>query len=207
MNSFNLATNLESNGRKFAPGASMMPEEILVDAAQSGEEWAFMELSRRHSPRAFNTIYRVTKNREDAEDALQDSLMKAFLHLKQFDGRSSFSTWFTRIGINSALMILRKKRGSRETSMDVTLDGGDTWHSWDVADHAPDPEKRYAANERTMRLQRAIGRLPNALRSVVEIRQVEDLSMREIADAVGISVPAAKSRLLRARATLSRSLS
>jgi RNA polymerase sigma-70 factor, ECF subfamily len=196
-----------SEGSGFTYSVQIMREDILVRSAQSGQEWAFMELCRRHSTRVFNTLYRVTKNREDAEDALQDSLIKAFLHLKQFDGRSSFATWFTRIGINSALMILRKKRVCRETSMDISLDGGDTWHSWDVADHKPDPEKHYVARERSIRLDKAIRRLPNALRTVVEIRQVEDLSMREIADAVGISIPAAKSRLLRARATLNRSLS
>ena len=84
---------------------AVMDEEMLIEAAQAGEEWAFVELCTRNSKRVFNTIYGVTKNREDAEDALQDSMMRAFLHLKQFDGRSSFATWFTRIGINSALMI------------------------------------------------------------------------------------------------------
>ena len=100
-----------------------MDEEMLIEAAQAGEEWAFVELCTRNSKRVFNTIYGVTKNREDAEDALQDSMMRAFLHLKQFDGRSSFATWFTRIGINSALMILRKRRIRLETSMDATAEG------------------------------------------------------------------------------------
>src|ERR1700678_1938440 len=83
-----------------------MSDEGLIAAAQRGQEWAFVELCTRSSKRAFSTIYGVTKNREDAEDAMQDSMMRAFMHLKQFDGRSSFATWFTRIGINSALMIL-----------------------------------------------------------------------------------------------------
>jgi DNA-directed RNA polymerase specialized sigma24 family protein len=87
---------------------SDMDDDLLVQSAQAGEEWAFVELCTRNSKRVFNTIYGVTKNREDAEDALQDSMMRAFLHLKQFDGRSSFATWFTRIGINSALMIRRR---------------------------------------------------------------------------------------------------
>ena len=100
-----------------------MDDDLLVEAAQAGQEWAFVELCTRYSKRVFNTIYGVTKNREDAEDALQDSMMRAFLHLKQFDGRSSFATWFTRIGINSALMILRKKRIRLETSMDATAEG------------------------------------------------------------------------------------
>jgi DNA-directed RNA polymerase specialized sigma24 family protein len=90
------------------PGA--MADELLVAAAQGGREWAFTELCKRNSKRVFSTVYRVTKNREDAEDALQDATMRAFLHLDKFDGRSSFATWFTRVAINSALMILRKKR-------------------------------------------------------------------------------------------------
>src|SRR6202142_637146 len=110
-------------------------EDRLIAAAQAGHEWAFVELCTRNSKRVFNTIYGVTKNREDAEDALQDSMMRAFLHLKQFDGRSSFATWFTRIGINSALMILRRKRIRLETSIDATVEG-ETWQVWQIADHA-----------------------------------------------------------------------
>src|SRR5271154_4050653 len=89
-------------------------DEFLVKAARSGEDWAFSELWLRHSKKIFNTMYRVTRNRQDAEDALQDAFLKAFLHLNNFDGRSSFSTWLTRIAINSALMILRRKRAHPE---------------------------------------------------------------------------------------------
>src|SRR6202050_4916237 len=137
-----------------------MDEDLLVEAAQAGQEWAFVELCTRNSKRVFNTIYGVTKNREDAEDALQDSMMRAFLHLKQFDGRSSFATWFTRIGINSALMILRKKRFRLETSIDATADG-ETWQTWQIADYAANPEQYYAGCEQPEHLQGAIGRLPN----------------------------------------------
>ena len=140
-----------------------MDDDLLVEAAQAGQEWAFVELCTRNSKRVFNTIYGVTKNREDAEDALQDSMMRAFLHLKQFDGRSSFATWFTRIGINSALMILRKKRIRLETSIDATAEG-ETWQTWQIADHSADPEKYYAGYERSLHLRKAICRLPNALR-------------------------------------------
>src|SRR5271157_6635749 len=107
-----------NTAQRLEPGA--MGDEMLVTAAQGGQDWAFVELCARYSKRVFNTIYGVTKNREDAEDAHQDSMMRAFLHLKQFDGRSSFATWFTRIGINSALMILRKRRIRLETSMDTS---------------------------------------------------------------------------------------
>lgn len=182
-----------------------MSDAGLIAAAQSGQEWAFVELCTRSSKRAFSTIYSVTKNREDAEDALQDSMMRAFLHLKQFDGRSSFATWFTRIGINSALMILRKRRIRLETSMDATAEG-ETWQVWQIADHSANPEEHYTGNEKSVRLKRAICRLPNTLRSVVELGQMEGHSMKQIARNMGISIPATKSRLARAKVALRKSM-
>jgi RNA polymerase sigma factor (sigma-70 family) len=194
--SSNIAHRLEPNA---------LGEDRLIAAAQAGDEWAFVELCTRNSKRVFNTIYGVTKNREDAEDALQDSMMRAFLHLKQFDGRSSFATWFTRIGINSALMILRKKRFRLETSIDATADG-ETWQTWQIADYSANPEEHYTGHERSMRLKRAICRLPNTLRSVVELGQMEGHSMKQIAHNMGISVPATKSRLARAKVALRKSM-
>ena len=184
---------------------SEMDDDLLVQSAQAGQEWAFVELCARNSKRVFNTIYGVTKNREDAEDALQDSMMRAFLHLKQFDGRSSFATWFTRIGINSALMILRKRRIRLETSIDATAEG-ETWQTWQIADHSADPEKHYVGHERSAHLKKAICRLPSALRLVVERGQMEGHSMKQIARNMGISIPATKSRLARAKVALRKSM-
>ncbi len=184
---------------------SEMGDDLLVQSAQAGQEWAFVELCARNSKRVFNTIYGVTKNREDAEDALQDSMMRAFLHLKQFDGRSSFATWFTRIGINSALMILRKRRIRLETSIDATAEG-ETWQTWQIADHSADPEKHYVGHERSAHLRNAICRLPSALRLVVERGQMEGHSMKQIAHNMGISIPATKSRLARAKVALRKSM-
>ena len=184
---------------------SDMDDDLLVQSAQAGQEWAFVELCARNSKRVFNTIYGVTKNREDAEDALQDSMMRAFLHLKQFDGRSSFATWFTRIGINSALMILRKRRIRFETSIDATTEG-ETWQTWQIADHSADPEKYYVAHEKSQHLKKAICRLPHALRLVVERGQMEGHSMKQIAQNMGISIPATKSRLARAKVALRKSM-
>jgi RNA polymerase sigma factor (sigma-70 family) len=184
---------------------SLMSDDSLVEAAQAGHEWAFLELCSRYSKRVFNTIYGVTKNREDAEDALQDSLMRAFQHLQQFDRRASFATWFTRIGINSALMILRKKRIRQETSMDAAVEG-EGWHSWQLADHAPGPEDSYVGHERSRHLRHAINRLPNTLRSVVEGGQLEGHSMKQIARTMGLSIPATKSRLARAKVALRKSM-
>ena len=85
-------------------------DEALVISAKAGMHLAYAELCRRHSTSIFRTIHRITRSEEDAEDGLQESLLKAFIHLNRFDGRSKFSTWLTRIAINSALMIVRKKR-------------------------------------------------------------------------------------------------
>jgi RNA polymerase sigma-70 factor (ECF subfamily) len=180
-------------------------DELLVTASKFGEDWAFSELWNRHSKKIFNTMYRVTRNRQDAEDALQDAFLKAYLHLKNFDGRSSFSTWLTRIAINSALMILRKKRSHPEISMDGSADG-ETWQNWEVPDRSVNTEEHYARRERERHLKRAIHRLRPALRNVIEIQQAHDGSVREIAEVAGISIAATKSRLLRARTVLRRSL-
>ncbi len=190
-----------SNGVALDP----MSDDGLVAAAQSGQEWAFVELCARNSQRVFSMIYRVTRNREDAEDALQSSILRALLHMKQFDGRSSFATWFTRIGINSALMILRQKRFRPESSID-TAPEEEGWHPLQIADYALNPEERYAAYERSMHLKRAICQLPPSLRSVVEMGKMEGHSMKQIADRMRISVPAAKSRLGRAKAALRKSM-
>jgi RNA polymerase sigma factor (sigma-70 family) len=180
-------------------------DEMLVTAARSGEHLAFSELWNRHSKRAFNTMYRITRNRQDAEDALQDAFLKAFLHLKNFDGRSTFSTWVTRIAINSALMILRKKRTHPETSIDWSADG-ETWQHWEMADKKANIEEHYIKKEAEGHLNRAIQRLRPALRTTIEMRQLHDSSVKEIAENAGISVAAAKSRLLRAKTVLRRSL-
>lgn len=202
MNSFIFANN---NTDVFSD-INGFDDEALVAVARSGEEWAFVELCRRNSQRVFKTIYRVTKNREDAEDAMQDSILRAFLHIREFDGRSTFATWFTRIGINSALMILRRKRNHAETSMDISVSDGEIWQQWQIADTSATPEENYAQVERETLLRRSIGRLPVTLRAVVEIRHREGISMEEIADTVGISTAATKARLARARARLRRSL-
>ncbi len=196
---------VESGSDFQRPEFHAMGDDLLVAAAQAGEEWAFAELCSRNSKRLFHMIYRVTRNCEDAEDALQDSILRAFRNLHQFDGRSSFATWLTRIGINSALMILRKKRIRLEISMDGTVEG-DVCEIWHVADHSPNPEQFYVDHERSMHLQQAICGLPNTLRSVIELGQMEGHSMKEIANHMGISIPAAKSRLARARAALRKSM-
>jgi RNA polymerase sigma-70 factor, ECF subfamily len=184
-------------------GNPPMSDDGLIAAAQSGQEWAFVELCARNSKRVYRSIYQVTKNPEDAEDALQDSILRAFLHLRQFDGRSSFTTWFTRIGINSALMILRKRRIRPEAPLDVTYED-ESWQQGRAA--YADPEELFTLGERSMHLRSAICHLPAPLRAVIELGQLEGHSMKRIARDMGISVPATKSRLARAKAALRKSM-
>jgi RNA polymerase sigma-70 factor (ECF subfamily) len=191
---------LQENVKFVAPAST---DEVLVAAAKLGDHQAFLELWTRHSNSAFKATYRIAGNREDAEDAIQDAWMKAYLHLNTFDGRAQFTTWLTRIAINSSLMILRRKRARPETSMDIG--DGDT-SQWEIADQTKSVEELYTGQERVERLKRAICRLQPTLRDVVEIHQSEDRSVKEVAELVGISVAATKSRLLRARKILRRLL-
>ena len=133
---------------------------------------------------------------------MQESLLKAFTHLYTFDGRSKFSTWLTRIAINSALMILRKKRAHPESSFD-----GDMLSHLRSYDPGLDPERRLLEQERDLKLRKAVLRLPPLLREPTEIRYSEEVSVSEIAARTRASLVATKSRLLRARKSLIRALS
>jgi RNA polymerase sigma-70 factor, ECF subfamily len=185
---------------EYAP--ARMSETTLVSMAKLGDSDAFVELSKLHSKRLLQTIYQITRNWHDAEDAVQDATLRAFSHLKNFEEKSSFSTWLTRIAINSALMILRKKRGSYEISFDGSDDSGGNYECWELRCPAENPESRLARREREELLRDAILRLPLQLREVVELQQARGYAIREIAQALGISAAAVKSRLSRARATL-----
>jgi RNA polymerase sigma factor (sigma-70 family) len=180
-----------------------MSDEILASRAKSGDADAFVELSKRHGNRIFQATYRVTRNRQDAEDALQDAFLNAFTHMKNFEGRSSFSTWLTRIAINSALMILRKKRNCYESP----IDGGDgTLVTWEPRSPTDDPESHYVRGESHKLLRKAIYRLPPVYREVIQLRQAKEHSVREIAQSLGITVSAVKSRLSRAKTALRTSM-
>lgn len=194
--------NLVMESLAFRDECERLDEKRLVAAAKRGESVAFDVLCERLTPRIIRSLLRITKNREDAEDALQDSLLSAYIHIAEFDGRSAFSTWLTRIAINSALMILRKKRTSREISMDGSADSDAMPTTWEMPDHAPNPEKCYAQHERENILRRAISTLRPAVRKVIELQQLQEHSMKETAAIIGISVPAAKARLFHGKVAL-----
>jgi RNA polymerase sigma factor (sigma-70 family) len=182
-----------------------MSDALLVSAAKSGHTIAFVELSRRHHAMVLRKTYRIVQNWQDAEDVLQEAVMKAFIHLKDFEERCKFSSWLTRIAINSALMLLRKKRSFIEISTDALDDESGIWYR-EPRDFAENPESHCARRERERLLKAAIHRLPPLLRDVVQLSHVEDRSMEEIAQFLGISVSATKSRLARARTVLRMSL-
>jgi len=181
-------------------------DAFLTSAAKSGHSAAFDELSRRHSKRIQRHIYRILGNWEDTEDVLQDSLLKAFKHLDQFRGTCSFSTWLTSIAINSALMVVRKRRVRLEISFDGTAGSTESSEPWEFPDLSPGPELLYADREVQALLRGAIMRLPWCIRSVAELYHAKECSTNEVAQALGLSVAAVKSRLLRARKTLRASL-
>jgi RNA polymerase sigma factor (sigma-70 family) len=190
---------------RFSDGQTL-DDERLVGAAKIGHKAAFDELSRRHAKKIFHVAHRITRNRQDAEDVVQESFVRAFIHLKSFDGRSRFSTWLTRIAINSALMSLRKNRRSPEVPMEERIEPSEPWHQ-QFADPDPslNPEKRFAKHERETILRRAISKLRPRMREVVEIH-LQEYSLNDTANALGISLNAAKGRLFHARGILRRAM-
>lgn len=183
-----------------------MSEAILVAAAKSGQRAAFDQLCEFSWRKILRTTYRITRNQEDAEDALQEAFLKAFVHLRDFDGRSNFSTWLTRIAINSALMILRKRRQVREISVDEFAERNEAGPVWEISDPNAGPETNYAQEERERLLWGAIQELRPSLRKVLEFQLSRDCPMKKTAGSIGISVCAAKSRLFHAKTALRKSL-
>jgi RNA polymerase sigma-70 factor (ECF subfamily) len=167
-----------NNGAIISHSLKQMSDERLVSAAKDGDANAFAELRDRHFSKILRTTYRITRNWEDAEDALQDSFLNAFVHLNKFESRSSFSSWVTRIAINTSLMILRKKRRNKELSIDASENDCECHDSWEPRDLREDPERRYARHERAELLRGAIRRLRPALRTAVELQQAQDYSMQ-----------------------------
>ena len=177
-------------------------ETKLVDAARLGDIGAFEQLVKRYDRNVFRIAQHITQNREDAEDVVQDAFLKAFQNLKQFQGQSKFYTWLVRIAVNEALMRLRRRRPERMVSLDEDVKTEDDSIPREVADWSPNPEQLYNQGELKEILQKTIQGLPESFRTVFVLRDVEGLSTEETADALGLSVPAVKSRLLRARLQL-----
>jgi RNA polymerase sigma-70 factor (ECF subfamily) len=177
-------------------------ELALVQSAKAGDVSAFEELVKRYDRNVFRIAQHITQNREDAEDVVQDAFLKAYSNLAQFQGQSKFYTWLVRIAVNEALMKLRRRRPERMVSLDEEVKTEDDSLPREVADWSPNPEQQYTQAELRDILTKTIQGLPATFRTVFVLRDVEGLSTEETAEALELSVPAEKSRLLRARLQL-----
>ena len=177
-------------------------ELSLVQAAKKGDVGAFGELVKRYDRNVFRIALHITQNREDAEDVVQDAFLKAYENLEQFQGQSKFYTWLVRIAVNEALMKLRRRRPERMVSLDQEVQTEEDSMPREVANWSPNPEQLYNQAELRDILGKTIQGLPPSFRTVFVLRDVEGLSTEETAQALELSVPAVKSRLLRARLQL-----
>ena len=177
----------------------------LVTAARGGDVSAFETLVNRYERKIFRLGMNITGSREDAEDVMQEAFLKAYEHLPEFQGNSRFYTWLVRIAVNQALMKLRKRRPN-ETSLDQEIETGEDSFFRDVEDWGPSPEERYRQAELQGILSEVISDLDPSFRIVFQLRDIEELSTEETAEVLKLSVPAVKSRLLRARLKLRQKL-
>jgi RNA polymerase sigma-70 factor, ECF subfamily len=183
-------------------GGPTIDESALVLQTREGDTRAFGTLVRKYEGKIFRLAQHITQNREDAEDVLQETFLKAYEHLDQFQGNSKFYTWIVRIAVNQALMKLRKRKTDKTVSIDETIDTGEDTVAREIAAWDENPEQRYSREELNSILSSAIDSLAAPYRAVFVLRDMENLSTEETAEALDLSVPAVKSRLLRARLQL-----
>jgi RNA polymerase sigma-70 factor (ECF subfamily) len=187
--------------------AGVFDESGLVAKAREGDSGAFNELVNRYSRKIYRLAKHITQNDEDAEDVLQETFLKAFEHLGGFQGQSKFYTWIVRIAVNESLMKLRKRKSDRTVPLDEPLDTGEDTVVREIAVWDENPEQKYSREELGQILDEAVESLRPVFRTVFVLRDIEELSTEETSEALGISVPAVKSRLLRARLQLRERLS
>ena len=204
--------SLSYHGNQGMAATESSVEEVadeagLISQARTGNARAFSSLLERYERKIFRLAQHITQNREDAEDVLQETFLKAYEHLDQFQGNSKFYTWIVRIAVNQALMKLRKRKTDRTVSMDEGIDTGEDIVVREIAAWDENPEQRYSRDEMNEILSTAVDSLAPAYRTVFVLRDVEELSTEETAEALDLSIPAVKSRLLRARLQLRDKLS
>jgi RNA polymerase sigma-70 factor, ECF subfamily len=181
-------------------------EASLVARAKEGDASAFSELVQHYDRRVFRMAKQITQNDDDAEDVLQEAFLKAYTHLNDFQGNSKFYTWIVRIAVNEALMKLRKRRSDRSVPLDEPIDTGEDEVAREIAVWDENPEEAYSREELAELLDEAVQSLKPAYRTVFILRDIEELSIEETAEALGLSISAVKSRLLRARLQLREKL-
>src|SRR6266446_8812565 len=197
----------ERNGTSSSPHRLVAQKDAaLVAGAKTGDARAFELLVERHEGRIFSIAQRMTRNREDAEDVVQQSFQKAFINLKKFEGDSLFSTWLTRIAINEALMLLRRKRGSREVPLAESSTEDGAALPLDFPDSGPNPEDSCLQREQERILSAAVNELTPGMRKAIELRELGELSTGETAQVMGLSVGAVKARVFHGRRKLRKTL-
>ena len=181
---------------------SFAPEEYLLSAAQRGDQQAFVELCGRHGGLVKKKIFSIVRNEEDAEDALQETFLRAFVHLEGFRRTCKFSTWITTIGINSALMTLRKRKSRREVQAEIVNADGEAMELAEYADRSPSPEERHSKRQMALLVLQDIERLQPHLRAAITVFYSSECSLEELATTLNLTVATVKSRLLRGRKRL-----
>ena len=198
MQAYSSATIHGTNAKEDAASRDLE----LVAAARAGSSAAFEELQNRYSRQLYRRIQSITRNHEDAEDALQETFLRAYVALDSFEGRSQFASWLTRIAINSALMVLRGRRRRAEVSFEAPSELPEDAQTIDVRDRALNPEQLYDVRQRTHCALRAISKLNVSLRSPMATWIKQDCSVKEVARTLDLSLSAVKARLHRARKQL-----
>src|SRR6266851_3728709 len=195
------------NATSSSPDRLVTEEDAaLVAGANAGDARAFELLVQRHERKIFSLAQRMTRNREDAEDVVQQSFQKAFIHLKKFEGESLFSTWLTRIAINEALMLLRRRRGTHEVPIAESNTEDETALPLDIPDAGPNPEDSCLQREQEQILSAAVNELTPGMRKAIELRELGELSTGETAKIMGLSVGAVKARVFHGRRKLRKTL-
>lgn len=196
-------TNTLEGNRSFGSNGdeAHVDDFTLIAAAKRGHTRAFENLVQRYNRRLFAIAKRITRNREDAEDVVQQSFQKAFLYLDRFQGKSRFSTWLTRIAMNEALMLLRHRQSSRKLFVENSSDEQETL-PLDSADERPNPEEDYARREQKRMVAEAINQLAPKVRKAIWLHYIQELSLKEMARRMGTSIPAAKGRIFHGRRKL-----
>jgi RNA polymerase sigma-70 factor (ECF subfamily) len=181
-------------------------DDQLLAAARSFDQQAFFELSGRHIKSIRNRVYGIVRNREDSEDVMQETLFNAYRHLQEFRGCSSFSTWLTRIAVNTSLMVLRKRKSHPELPLDSLEKEDHTVIPLEIPDLSPNAEQMYAREQAIEVMLRALKGLPAPYRHALELFHIQQMSVEQVAKSLGIPLGSAKSRLRRGRLSLRSTL-
>lgn len=196
-----------TDAKQFVELSARRGDLDLVHATQEGDMAAFEQLVLRYDRKLFRIAQNITHNREDSEDAVQESFLKAFQCLDGFREQAQFSTWIYRIVVNVCLMKLRTRSRFKEVAVEDDFQNGDGAVPLDVTDWAPNPEERFQTTELRNILTKGLQSLGPVFRAVFVLRDIEGLTIADTAEVLGLSSSAVKARLFRARARLRQFLS